>query len=134
MLASGVKLFCDMDMVLVRQTGRDRFDTMPWMPDGKMLWAFIAPLKPTLLTMLSPDRIERCGAQKRVWAARELGTDVPVVIASDKTGKGIYATPGAVLIDDDLHRHCQAWVAAGGIYIHHRSAARSIERLKTLQS
>lgn len=127
-----MKLFCDMDMVLVRQTGREGFDTMPWMPDGKALWTFIAPLRPTLLSMLSPDRLERCGAQKRAWAARELGTDVPVIVASDKTGKGPYATQGAVLIDDDMHRHGPAWVKNGGIYLHHVSAADTIKRLRVM--
>ena len=98
-----MKLFCDMDGVLVKQTGRDGFDLMPWMPDGKDLWAFIAPLKPTILSMLPNANIARCEPQKRAWCARELGAEVAVVITPDSIGKGPHATPGAVLIDDDFH-------------------------------
>jgi len=102
------------------------------MPDGKDLWAFIAPLKPTILSMLPNANIARCEPQKRAWCARELGAEVAVVITPDSIGKGPHATPGAVLIDDDYHRHGPAWVKHGGVYVHHTSAANSIKQLRAL--
>lgn len=127
-----MKLFCDMDGVLVHQTGRDGFDKMPWMPDGRALWEFIAPLRPTILSMLPTANYERCAPQKRVWCARELGADVEVIITPDNIGKGPHATPGAVLIDDGQIRHQPDWLKHGGIFVHHTSAAKSIEQLRKL--
>ena len=127
-----MKLFCDMDGVLVRQAGRDGFDRMPWMPDGRELWDFIAPYKPTILSMLPDANMDLCAPQKLAWCARELGADVKVIITPDKIGKGPHATPGAVLIDDDLRRHAPAWQKHGGLYLHHRSAAETIKRLSEM--
>ncbi len=127
-----LKLFCDMDGVLVKQTGRDGFDAMPWMPDGKDLWTFIAPLKPTILSMLPDANMARCEPQKRSWCARELGADVPVIITPDSAGKGPHASRGALLIDDGLMRHAPAWIAAGGVFLHHRSAPETIKSLKVM--
>lgn len=127
-----MRIFCDMDGVLVRQTGRADFHKMPWMPDGKELWAFIAPLRPTILSMLRPDIYEQCAPQKKEWVRRELGPDIEVVVTPDRIGKGPYAMPGAVLIDDDKFRHRPGWEKNGGIYVHHTSAAESIRRLKVL--
>jgi hypothetical protein len=121
-----------MDGVLVRQTGRERFDLMPWMPDGKALWAFIAPLKPTLLSMRPNAVLEIGTLEKKEWARRELGPDVPVIVVPDRTGKSPHATPGAILIDDDVHRHAPAWIAKGGVYVHHVSAAETIKRLTVM--
>lgn len=129
-----MNIFCDMDGVLVHQTGRDGFDTMPWMPGGRVLWAFIAPLKPTILSMLRDDNYERCAPQKRAWCARELGADVPVIITPDSTGKGPHAIPGAVLIDDGVMRHAPGWVKNGGIFLHHVSAAETIKRLRVMMA
>lgn len=121
-----------MDGVLVRQTGRDGFDAMPWMADGRVLWEFIAPLKPTILSMLRPDIYERCAPQKRAWCSRELGPDVPVIVTPSGIGKGPHARPGAILIDDDPRTHEAGWVKAGGVFIHHVSAAASIAKLRAM--
>lgn len=121
-----------MDGVLVQQTGRDGFDRMPWTHDGKELWAFIAPLKPTILSMLPKANYERCAPQKQAWCERELGVDVPVIITPDDVGKGPHASPGAILIDDGYARHAPGWIEAGGVFVHHVSAVRSIMQLKAL--
>ena len=127
-----MKIYCDMDGVLVNQTGRDRFDVMPWMPDGKALWAFLGPLKPTILSMLRPDIYERCKPQKQAWCERELGKDVEVIVTPYAVGKGPYASFGALLIDDDYAMHAPPWVRNCGTFIHHRNAAESIRQLKAL--
>lgn len=125
-----MKLFCDMDGVLVHQTGRDRFDKMPWMPDGRQLWDAIKGSNPTILSMLRPDIYEKCAPEKRAWCARELGADVPVIVTPDRVGKGPYSEPGAILIDDDVHRHAVDWRKGGGLYLHHRAAHSTIAALR----
>ena len=129
-----MRLFCDLDGVLVLQTGRDNFDKMPWMPDGNVLWQFLAPRKPTILSMLRPDIYERCAPQKRAWCARELGPTVPVIIARQQYGKDALAAahPGAILIDDDPTTHRHGWQKAGGTFIHHLGAEYTIAQLRQL--
>lgn len=129
-----MKLFVDLDGVLVLQTGRDHFDTMPWMPDGKVLWDAIERRKPTVLSMLRPDIFERCAPQKRAWCARELGEEVAVIVTTIKAGKAAHASPGAILIDDDPATHRHPWQQAGGLFVHHLSAATTIAMLRTLKA
>lgn len=125
-----MKVYCDMDGVLVNQTGRVRFDLMGWMPDGRALWAFLAPLKPTILSQLRPDVYEVSKPEKVAWCARELGLDVPVIVVRAEDGKFPHCRAGDILIDDDAHTHGRAWAGAGGMFVHHLSAAQSIERLR----
>ncbi len=124
-----------MDGVLVHQTGRDGFDTMPWMEDGKELWEYIKAFSPNILSQLSPDIYDRGSEQKRVWCDRELGVDVPlIVVRADTfhTAKFVYAGEDAVLIDDHAAQHQQAWEQRGGIFIEHKSARSTIKRLQEL--
>lgn len=127
---SPLKLYCDMDGVLVNQTARDGFDTMPWMSDGKVLWEFIKPFNPSLLSQLPDETYERCKPQKVAWALRELGPDVSVFVVPKSMGKWRFALPGSVLIDDGQNTHGKAWLNAGGRFIHHVSAAKTIIQLK----
>lgn len=123
-----------MDGVLVHQTGRDGFDLMPWMPDGRELWEFVKPLNPVILSQLSPDIYDRGSVQKAVWCKRELG-EVTLFVErawAGTTGKQVHADPGAVLIDDHPTWHERAWTARGGIFLHHVSAKQTIESLRAL--
>lgn len=127
-----MNLFVDLDGVLVRQTGRDGFDTMPWMEDGKELWEYIKAFQPTILSQLSPDIYDRGSQQKRVWCDRELGIGVKlIVVRADTfhTAKFVYAGTGAVLIDDHPAQHREAWERRGGIFIPHQDADSTIEKL-----
>lgn len=119
-----------MDGVLVHQTGRDGFDRMPWMPDGRDLWEAIKGFSPTILSQLPDEIWARCAPQKLAWCARELGADVPVLVVKRSVGKSGYAAPGSILIDDGAHTHGTAWIGKGGIFIHHRSASWSITELR----
>lgn len=125
-------IFCDLDLVLVRQVGRVRFDLMGWMPDGRILWDFIKPRRPTILSQLRPDIYAVSKPEKITWCVRELGPDVPVIVARFEDGKYPHCKPGDIIIDDDAELHREKWEAAGGIFIHHRSAAESIAALKAL--
>lgn len=127
-----IRCFVDMDNVLVDPRGkRENYDTMDWMPDGKRLWKWLRPFKPTLLSQLPDPIYERCAPQKRIWAAREVGPEVDVIVVPDTTGKVPYASPRAVLIDDS-RRHMEAWRQAGGLFILHHSAEESIAMMGEL--
>lgn len=120
-----------MDGVLVRQTGSDGFDKMPWMPDGRDLWDFIKQFEPSLLSQLPDETYARCAPQKIAWAARELGAYVSALIVKRSIGKARdYANPDAILIDDAAYTHGKLWTAAGGQFIHHVTSAKTIQSLR----
>lgn len=148
------KIYCDMDGVLVdfdrgykELTGNEAsFDTpkeefwepitragaafwikLKWMPDGKQLWNYIKPFNPQLLS--APSREESSKIGKFVWVKREMpGTKL---ILRQAERKQEFATPNSILIDDRKD-NIERWKAAGGIGIHHTSAADTIQQLKDL--
>ncbi len=67
--------------------------------------------------------------QKVRWAAEHFpGTRIITCMAVNKRDHG---RKGDVLVDDTLkHRHL--WEEAGGIFVHHRSAAESLAMLREI--
>jgi hypothetical protein len=128
-----LKIHCDMDGVLVHQVGRIRFDLMDWTTDGKLLWNFIKPYQPTILSQLMIDIWEVSRHEKRIWVERELGRDVPLIVVHGEDGKFPHSAPGHLLIDDSV-AHRDPWIERGGTFILHRSAFATIEELKRLLS
>lgn len=147
------KIYCDMDEVLVGFNDRfqelfgkhpkdvkdrDVFFTMikdnaetfwldmPWHKDGKKLWAFIEPYKPTILS--SPTGDSYCRPAKRGWVRENLGIEVPVILENRKY---IYADPLAILIDD-REKNTKAWQENDGIAILHKNANDTIKQLKDI--
>ena len=148
------KIYCDMDGVLVDfekgyfdLTGREAsYKTNPeefwkpitdagvkfwtglqWMPDGKELWNYIKPYNPKLLS--APSREESSKIGKFVWVKRNMpGTKLLLKSAERKQE---YATPNSILIDDRAD-NIQRWKDAGGVGIHHTSAANTIKQLQKL--
>lgn len=102
------------------------FAKLKWMPDGKELWDFIAPYKPFILTGKPMGKWAE--GQKKLWCGNELGWDVPVTVCFSSE-KHTFCTPGMILIDDRGTLE-EKWVKAGGIFVLHRSAKKSIEMLK----
>lgn len=106
----------------------DFYNSLNMMHDAQLLWDFCKPFKPVILTGLPLG--DWAPAQKRRWVARMLGGDVEVVtcMARDKYQ---WAAVGHVLVDDRAKAR-EPWEQAGGTFIHHVSAARSIAALKRL--
>ncbi|AFG37504.1 hypothetical protein [Spirochaeta africana] len=110
------------------------YASLHWTPDGADLWEFARRLSPTILTGL--PRGSWAEPQKREWCARELGSTVPVITCMSRD-KHLQAEQArqvgmtAILVDD-RQRLAEAWEAAGGVFIHHTSAAASIEQLSGL--
>lgn len=104
------------------------FDTLEFMHDAQDLWAFCAPLRPTILTGLPLGTW--APAQKKAWVARMLGAHVPIITCMSKE-KPRWCGPGHVLVDDRASAG-PGWEAKGGVFIHHTGAERSIARLRDL--
>ncbi|MCK9486450.1 MAG: hypothetical protein M0R73_07085 [Dehalococcoidia bacterium] len=104
------------------------FETMPLIPDAMDLWNYCRPFDPEILTGLPRGRWAE--PQKRAWVRRRLGPCVTVhsCMARDKH---LLARPGDVLVDDRT-RWAHLWEGAGGVFVHHRSAAESIQALRDL--
>lgn len=105
----------------------DFYGTLPLMPDAMDLFAAVRHLIPVILTGL--PRGQWAAPQKIRWAAEHFpGTQILTVMAVDKRH---HAQRGDILVDDQ-QKHAHLWEAAGGIFVHHRSAAETIARLHAL--
>jgi hypothetical protein len=103
----------------------DFFGTLEAMHDAEALWAFCAPHRPAILTGLPMG--SWAPAQKRRWVARVLGGHVEV-IACRSRDKPRWSGPGRVIVDDREALR-EPWEAAGGAFVHHVSAERSVAEL-----
>ena len=65
--------------------------------------------------------------QKELWCARELDRHLPVITCMS-TQKHLWSAKGNVLVDDRIS-HKARWEKNGGIFVHHTSAAASLEAL-----
>lgn len=103
----------------------DFFDSLEPLPDAMELYGAVRHRSPIILTGL--PRGNWAEPQKRRWAERHFpGVEV---ITTSAALKREHCHPGDVLVDDrDKFRHL--WEQAGGVFIHHTSAAASIEALK----
>src|SRR3954449_5879468 len=103
----------------------DFYFGLPLMPDAERLFAAVRHLDPVILTGL--PRGNWAADQKVRWAAKYFpGTRIITTLARDKRD---HARPGDVLVDDQL-RHAHLWEEVGGIFVHHRNAEATLERLK----
>jgi hypothetical protein len=103
----------------------DFYFGLPLLPDAMRLFDAVKHLDPIILTGLP---IGNWAAEQKVrWATRYFpGTRIITTMARDKRD---HARPGDVLVDDQL-RHAHLWEEVGGIFVHHRSADETLERLK----
>ena len=85
---------------------------------------------PIILTGVPRLISEEAAANKRAWVDLKLGENVRMIGCRSRD-KSLYAKPGDILIDDwEKYRHI--WLAAGGRWITHTSADRSIDQLLDL--
>jgi len=105
----------------------DFYGTLPLLPDAMTLFGAARHLQPIILTGLPLGKW--AAPQKVRWAAEHFpGTRILTVMAVDKRN---HARAGEVLVDDQL-KHAHLWEDAGGIFVHHNSAARTIDILADL--
>jgi len=106
-------------------TTPDFFANLEPLPDAMQLYEAVRHTGPIILTGL--PRGNWAEPQKRRWAERHFpGVEV---ITTSAALKREHCHPGDVLVDDrDQYRHL--WEQEGGVFIHHKSAAASIEALR----
>jgi hypothetical protein len=103
----------------------DFYNTLDLLPDAMELFEAVRSKNPIILTGL--PRGAWAEPQKRRCAERHFpGVEV---ITTSAALKREHCHPGDALVDDrDKYRHL--WEEAGGIFIHHQSAAASIAHLR----
>ena len=102
---------------------------IPPMADLEALWARIERHNPIVLTG-TPSSVPEAADNKRAWARKHLGEDVRVICCQAKE-KYMHASRGDILIDDRM-KYKDLWVAAGGRWITHVSAADTARQLSEM--
>lgn len=150
-----LKIYCDLDGVLadfdkayleisngIPHKGDDEFWArvkaapdfwlnLEMMPDGQVLWDYVSRHHyVVILSSPGTHDLERATRQKRQWIKKHLGEHVNFVPKEAKY-KHHYAHETCILIDD-WHKNIKRWMDAGGIAVHHKSAAETIEHLRRL--
>jgi len=107
--------------------------TLPWMPGGKELWAYIGQYEPDILTSpMGPG--SKTG--KQIWINDNLTNPAPkeVFMSHDKD-KWATSDDGPNILIDDFTSNTIPWENAGGIAILHTKeggASATIEKLKEI--
>ena len=108
------------------------FQILEPMADAHILWAYCVKFEPVSVLTGAPLG-KWAEPQKRKWCEEWLGLPVDgerviVCLARDKYK---YCSPGAVLVDD-REANRAAWELAGGTFVLHINAARTIQLLQEL--
>lgn len=106
---------------------------LPMMPDAKVLWNFIKPLNPIILTGCPRSGYEAADRGKREWVSTMLGPEVPVITCLSKNKPQYMLSEGDILIDD-LEKNFKRWNDANGLAVLHTSAEDSISQLNQIFS
>ena len=113
--------------IIDHQIGLRFWRGMSWMPEGKELWSYIKPYKPTLLTAPSWHNSSREG--KQLWVEDHIsGTSIVFKQAKQKSD---LAGPNKILIDD-REDTIMNWKHKNGIGILYTSTEQTINELKQL--
>lgn len=103
-------------------------DLMDDIYGGRALFDAVKHLNPTILTGIpfggwAPK-------QKREWAGRTFGWDVPIICCWSKE-KYLHCKPGDVLVDDRSKAQ-GPWEAAGGLFVLHTNTRDTLNQLEAL--
>ena len=112
---------------LIDDVGVKFWSEMPWMPEGKKLWNYIASYNPKLLSAPSRNQNSRIGKKK--WVENHL-PGVKLVLA-ERENKQNYSGYNKILIDDNKTTITE-WKSAGGIGIYFMTTDQTINELKLL--
>lgn len=105
------------------------FAGIPPMTDMHMLWEYVLPHKPIVMTG-TPPKVAEAAENKRSWVRKHLGPDVPVICCRSSE-KSLHMQAGDILVDDwEKYRHL--WIARGGRWVTHVTAQQSIGQLRSL--
>lgn len=113
-----------------REQGIPVFSILEMMPDAQVLWDFVKPYHPNILT--ATGRNYKSGkAEKRAWVQQHLRGYDQIITVPKSMDKAKFAAPNHILIDDRM-QSIGPWRKAGGIGILHKSAIDTIKQLREL--
>jgi 5'(3')-deoxyribonucleotidase len=110
------------------------FAELPWMKDGKQLWAYISKYNPNILSAHTTSWQPKSKDDKMKWIQknlRPLPSKSHVLLRDQKKDYAVTKGIPNILIDD-WGKNIKEWEARGGIGIKHKSAAETIAALKKL--
>ena len=112
--------------------GNTFFESMEPMPDAFVLWEYVKPYDPTILSATGTS-LKNAAVEKRNWVATHIDepTASEAIFVENAKAKAAYAKPKAILIDDRI-KAIEPFIEAGGIGILHISAEDTIRQLKEL--
>jgi 5'(3')-deoxyribonucleotidase len=109
-----------------------QFETLDWWPEADVLLNFIKSLENVEVEILSSSGGKKyhdeVTEQKVRWLC-EKGLPFKANIVAGRKTKAEYATPDTILIDD-TYDVIQAFIAAGGIGIHHKEIGNTLLMLE----
>jgi hypothetical protein len=106
---------------------KDFYACLPLIADARALFDAVEHLDPIILTGLPLGNW--AAPQKVRWAEEHFpGTHIITCMARDKYRH----MKGADVLVDDREDHRDKWEAAGGIFVHHKSARKSLEQLAAI--
>lgn len=117
------------DWDLVRRTP-GFYRELPPMHDFHELWDYAKRFDPIVLTGV-PASVAGAASNKREWVDKWLGKDVPMIGCRSRDKSLHMKAKGDVLVDD-WEKYRELWIAAGGRWITHTSARKSILDLSDL--
>lgn len=120
----------NVDWELVRAKG-DFYETLPMMPDAQVLWDFIRPYNPSILTGVPQRLLGDADTQKHRWAYKTFGQQTHVLCTLSRLKFEHVKVPGDILIDD-WTKYRTHWEQAGGTWVTHIDAESTILKLKAL--
>jgi 5'(3')-deoxyribonucleotidase len=106
---------------------------LPPMSDAMMLWRYIKPHQPYILSTPS-KRMASCKPEKIEWVRHHLGNveHVYLVPRDNKQQFAITKDGRPNLLIDDYEKNIKEWVSAGGIGIRHINSMSTISQLRKL--
>lgn len=109
--------------------------TMPWNPQGKVMWNYIRKFSPHILSAYLEKTFDpNCIPGKSAWCRKNIGLSggrVNLVRRSDKQNYAKVGGQPAILIDD-YDKNTSQFTKKGGIGITFKSASQVIAELKKL--
>jgi len=105
----------------------DFFVSLPVIEDFKLLWNFIKPLNPTVLTGAPKINFERAKDQKIIWWKNHFDWENVIVCLAKE--KPLYMKSTNDILIDDKSYACKRWAKAGGNAILYRKSVQTMDDL-----
>ena len=119
---------------IIELTVTDFWQTLDWMPQGKVLWSRIRKYNAEILSACPPGK-NTCPGGKRAWCKRHLDGLNPgrihTVPRNQKKNYALLRGKKNVLIDD-MKSNTTDWERAGGVAILHKSIPDTMSQLTKL--